>query len=48
MPVGWLAEIERRARRALANPNGGDAWEVVKQRLIARLGDQPASRSRTT
>jgi putative addiction module component (TIGR02574 family) len=32
----WLAELERRARRALADPSGGEAWEVVEQRLDAR------------
>jgi putative addiction module component (TIGR02574 family) len=33
----WLAELERRARRALADPNGGEAWDVVKRRIEARL-----------
>jgi hypothetical protein len=33
----WLAEVERRARRALADPNGGEAWDVVKRRIEARL-----------
>jgi putative addiction module component (TIGR02574 family) len=32
----WLAELERRARRALADPSGGEAWEVVERRLDAR------------
>ena len=32
----WLAELERRARRALADPNGGEAWDVVQRRLAAR------------
>jgi putative addiction module component (TIGR02574 family) len=32
----WLAELERRARRALADPNGGEAWDVVERRLAAR------------
>ena len=32
----WLAELERRARRALADPAGGEAWDVVKRRLAAR------------
>jgi hypothetical protein len=36
----WVAEIERRARRALANPDGGEDWSgaraairIVEQRL---------------
>jgi putative addiction module component (TIGR02574 family) len=32
----WLAELERRARRALADPKGGEAWDVVERRLAAR------------
>jgi putative addiction module component (TIGR02574 family) len=33
----WLAELERRARRAFADPNGGEAWDVVERRLAARV-----------
>jgi len=33
----WLAELERRARRALADPNRGEAWDVVERRLAARV-----------
>jgi putative addiction module component (TIGR02574 family) len=33
----WLAELERRARRALAEPSGGEAWDVVQRRLLARV-----------
>jgi len=33
----WVAELERRARRALAGPNGGEAWDMVERRLAARL-----------
>jgi hypothetical protein len=33
----WLAELERRARRALADPSGREAWEVVERRLDARF-----------
>ena len=33
----WLAELERRARRALADPSGGEAWDVVERRLGARV-----------
>jgi hypothetical protein len=36
----WLAELERRARRALAEPNGGEAWDVVERRLAARLASR--------
>jgi len=33
----WLAELERRARRALADPASGEAWHVVERRLAARV-----------
>lgn len=33
----WMAELERRARRALADPGGGEAWDVVERRLAARI-----------
>ncbi len=33
----WVSELERRARRALADPNGGEAWDVVERRLAARV-----------
>jgi hypothetical protein len=33
----WLAELERRARRALAEPSGGEPWDVVERRLDARF-----------
>lgn len=36
----WLAELERRARRALADPNGGEAWDVVERRLAARVANR--------
>lgn len=36
----WLAELERRARRALAEPEGGEAWEVVERRLAARVASR--------
>jgi putative addiction module component (TIGR02574 family) len=32
-----LAELERRARRALADPQGGEAWDVVERRISARV-----------
>jgi putative addiction module component (TIGR02574 family) len=37
---GWLAELERRARRALADPGGGEAWEVVERRIFARFANR--------
>jgi putative addiction module component (TIGR02574 family) len=33
----WLAELERRARRALTDPAAGEAWEAVEQRLESRI-----------
>lgn len=36
----WLAELERRARRALADPADGEAWEVVERRLDARFASR--------
>jgi putative addiction module component (TIGR02574 family) len=33
----WISEIERRARRAWQDPNGGAPWEMVRERLRARL-----------
>lgn len=36
----WLAELERRARRALSDPSGGEAWEVVERRLEARFASR--------
>ena len=33
----WMAELGRRARRALADPGGGEAWDVVERRLAARI-----------
>ena len=38
MDAEWTAELERRARRAIENPTGGEAWDVVERRLAARLG----------
>ena len=38
--VEWLAELERRARRALADPQGGEAWDVVKRRLASRVASR--------
>jgi putative addiction module component (TIGR02574 family) len=29
----WQAELERRARRALEDPSGGEPWDVVERRL---------------
>jgi putative addiction module component (TIGR02574 family) len=35
--AAWAAEIERRARRALANESGGVAWADVRRRAEAEL-----------
>lgn len=35
--AAWLAEIERRARRALADEAGGLPWEDVRGRAEAEL-----------
>jgi putative addiction module component (TIGR02574 family) len=35
-----LAELESRARRALADPQGGEAWDVVKRRLASRAANR--------
>ena len=32
----WLVEIEQRAKRVLASPDGGIPWEVAEARLLAR------------
>ncbi len=36
----WAAELERRARRAIADPQGGESWDVVKRRINARLASR--------
>jgi putative addiction module component (TIGR02574 family) len=36
----WAAEIERRARRALADPDGGEPWEIVRERTARKLKEQ--------
>ena len=33
----WRDELERRARAALADPDGGVPWEAVRARIIAGL-----------
>ena len=38
--VERLSELERRARRALADPSGGEAWDVVERRLAARVASR--------
>lgn len=35
--AAWAAEIERRARRALADEAGGVAWDSVRRRAEADL-----------
>jgi putative addiction module component (TIGR02574 family) len=32
-----LDELERRARRALADPSGGEPWDIVERRLAVRV-----------
>jgi len=32
----WIDEIERRARRGLADPDGGEPWDLVEERLLSR------------
>lgn len=33
----WLAELECRARRALTDPEGGEAWDIVTPRPARRV-----------
>lgn len=33
----WVVELERRARRAWADPDGGEPWDAVERRLLARI-----------
>jgi hypothetical protein len=33
----WLDEIARRARRAHADPEGGEPWAEVERQLLARV-----------
>jgi putative addiction module component (TIGR02574 family) len=35
--AAWAAEIERRARKALADESGGVAWDDVRRRAEAEL-----------
>ena len=35
--AAWAAEIERRARAALADPDGGEPWESVRDGLLTEL-----------
>lgn len=35
--AAWAAEIEQRARRALADPEGGVSWETVRDELRDEL-----------
>jgi len=35
--AAWAAEIERRARAALADPNGGEDWETARDRIRDEL-----------
>jgi putative addiction module component (TIGR02574 family) len=36
----WFGELERRARRALSDPDGGEAWDVVQRRLAGRVANR--------
>jgi putative addiction module component (TIGR02574 family) len=38
--AAWAAEIERRARRALANESGGIPWDDVRRRAEAGLRER--------
>jgi hypothetical protein len=33
----WVAEIERRARRALSDPDGGEDWAVARAEIESKL-----------
>ena len=33
----WVAEIERRARRVLADPDGGEDWSAARAEIEAKL-----------
>ncbi len=33
----WIVEIERRARRVLADPNGGEDWASVRAEIESSL-----------
>lgn len=35
----WASELERRARHALGNPESGEDWETIRDRVAARLND---------
>ena len=34
----WIAEIERRARQAVANPDGGEDWSAARAEIESKLG----------
>jgi hypothetical protein len=33
----WVAEIERRARRVLADPDGGEDWSAARAEIESKL-----------
>lgn len=35
--AAWAVEAEQRARRALANPESGSDWEVIRSRVEAKF-----------
>jgi putative addiction module component (TIGR02574 family) len=38
--AAWAKEIERRARRVLANESAGEPWEDVRERISRRLTER--------
>ena len=37
LQVAWVKKIEERARRAIADPEGGVDWETVRDEIRAEL-----------
>jgi putative addiction module component (TIGR02574 family) len=35
----WVAELEQRATRAWGAPGGGEPWDEIERRLLARIPD---------
>lgn len=40
--AAWVREIEQRARRALASPEGGADWETVRRQVEDHLRHGPS------
>jgi hypothetical protein len=34
----WIAEIDRRARKVVANPDGGEDWPAARAEIESKLG----------